>query len=115
MQASDALEAKHPGIVRRTRYEWSDGHGGGFHLTGEFVELSPFTRIRHVERLHLPDATPDNDVDTTFEAIRGGTLVTVRMNLPTREAREAMLASGMEHGLEASYARLEPLASSAQS
>ena len=38
----------------RIRYEWSDGKGGGFHLTGEYVELAPPTRIVHVERMHLP-------------------------------------------------------------
>tara|TARA_B100001750_G_scaffold215654_1_gene199776 strand:- start:1124 stop:1231 length:108 start_codon:yes stop_codon:yes gene_type:complete len=32
------------------------------------------------------------------------------MTLPDRAAREAMLASGMEHGMEASYERLERVA-----
>jgi hypothetical protein len=36
-----------------------------------------------------------------------GTLVTMRMTLPDAEARAAMLATGMEHGMEASCARLE--------
>ncbi len=39
----------------KIRYEWADGKGGGFYLTGEFVELVPFSRIVHVERMHLPD------------------------------------------------------------
>ncbi|MGY4316820.1 SRPBCC domain-containing protein [Bradyrhizobium sp. JR3.5] len=46
----------------KIRYEWTDGKGGGFHLTGEYVALEPFSRIVHVERMHLPDATPDNHV-----------------------------------------------------
>jgi hypothetical protein len=29
----------------KARYEWSDGKGGGFHLTGEYLELIPFSRI----------------------------------------------------------------------
>ena len=41
----------------KIRYEWADGKGGGFFLTGEFVELVPFSRIVHVERMHLPDPT----------------------------------------------------------
>jgi len=89
------------------RYEWSDGKGGGFYLTGEFIELSPFRRIVHVERMHLPDPTPDNHVETTFEPDGKGTLMTMRMTLPNAETRAAMLASGMEHGMEASYERLE--------
>jgi uncharacterized protein YndB with AHSA1/START domain len=38
----------------KIRYEWTDGKGGGFHLTGEYLELVPFSRIVHVERMHLP-------------------------------------------------------------
>ena len=97
-------EAKPGGKIR---YEWSDGKGHGFYLTGEFVELTPFRRIVHVERMHLPDATPDNHVETTFEPDGKGTLMTMRMTLPDAETRTAMLASGMEHGMEASYERLE--------
>jgi uncharacterized protein YndB with AHSA1/START domain len=91
----------------RIRYEWSDGKGGGFHLTGEYVSLEPFARIVHVERMHLPDPTPDNHVETRFEPDGQGTLMTMTMTLPDAATREAMLATGMEHGMEASYQRLE--------
>lgn len=91
----------------RIRYEWSDGKGRGFYLTGEYVELAPFSRIVHVERMHLPDPTPDNYVETRFEPDGAGTLMTMRMTLPNQETRAAMLATGMEHGMEASYARLD--------
>jgi uncharacterized protein YndB with AHSA1/START domain len=91
----------------KVRYEWTDGKGGGFHLTGEFLELVPFRRIVHVERMHLPDPTPDNHVETTFAPDGSGTLMTMRMTLPDATTRAAMLKSGMEHGMEASYARLE--------
>jgi uncharacterized protein YndB with AHSA1/START domain len=97
-------EAKPGGKIR---YEWSDGKGGGFYLTGEFIELDPPHRIVHVERMHLPHPTPDNHVVTTFTADGSGTLMTMRMTLPDAETRKAMLASGMEHGMEAGYARLE--------
>jgi uncharacterized protein YndB with AHSA1/START domain len=89
------------------RYEWSNGKGAGFYLTGEYVSLEPYKRIVHVERMHLPDATPDNHIETTFEPDGTGTLMTMRMTLPNAEARAAMLATGMEHGMEASYVRLE--------
>jgi uncharacterized protein YndB with AHSA1/START domain len=91
----------------KIRYEWRNGKGGGFHLTGEYLELAPFSRIVHVERMHLPDPTPDNHVETSFEPDGDGTLMTLRMTLPDAATRTAMLASGMEHGMEASYARLE--------
>jgi uncharacterized protein YndB with AHSA1/START domain len=91
----------------KIHYEWTDGKGNGFYLTGEFIELVPFSRLVHVERMHLPDATPDNHVETRFQPDGTGTLMTMRMTLPDAETRAAMLATGMEHGMEASYARLE--------
>jgi len=93
----------------KIRYEWADGKGGGFYLTGEYLELVPYNRIVHVERMHLPDTTPDNHVETRFEQDGTGTLMTMRMTLPNAETRAAMLASGMEHGMEASYVRLETI------
>jgi uncharacterized protein YndB with AHSA1/START domain len=93
----------------RIRYEWANAKGGGFHLTGEFIELVPFSRIVHVERMHLPDPTPDNRVETRFEPDADGTLMTMRMTLPDAATRAAMLATGMEHGMEASYVRLESM------
>lgn len=93
----------------KIRYEWVNGKGGGFHLTGEFIELTPFSRIVHVERMHMPDPCPDNHVVTTFARDGAGTLMTMRMTLPDAAMRAAMLASGMEHGMEASYVRLEAM------
>lgn len=93
----------------KIRYEWSDGKGAGFYLTGEFIELVPHSRIVHVERMHLPDPTPDNHVETTFAPDGKGTLMTMRMMLPNAETRAAMLATGMEQGMEASYVRLETM------
>ena len=93
----------------KIRYEWSNGKGRGFYLTGEFIELDPPRRIVHVERMHMPDPTPDNRIETTFTAEGRGTLMVMRMSLPDAATRKAMLATGMEHGMEASYARLERL------
>ncbi len=93
----------------KIRYEWANGKGGGFHLTGEFVELSPHSRIVHIERMHMPGPSPDNHVVTTFARDGGGTLMTMRITLPDAATRAAMLASGMEHGMEASYVRLETM------
>lgn len=91
----------------KIRFEWSNGKGGDFYLTGEYLELTPYSRIVHVERMHLPDPTPDNHVETRFDADATGTLLTMRMTLPDAKTRTEMLATGMEHGMEASYTRLE--------
>jgi uncharacterized protein YndB with AHSA1/START domain len=89
------------------RFEWTHGKGGGFYLTGEYLELEPYARIVHVERMFLPDPTPDNHVETRFDPDEAGTLMTIRMTLPDEKTRAAMLATGMEKGMEASYVRLE--------
>ncbi len=91
----------------KLHYEWSNGEGHSFSLTGELLALDPPHRIVHVERMHLPDPTPDNHIVTTFAADGAGTLMTMRMSLPNAETRAAMLATGMDVGMEASYARLE--------
>lgn len=91
------------------RYEWRNAQGKGFHITGEFLEVEPHSRIVHVERMFLPDRTPDNHIETTFRPDGSGTLMTLRMTLPDAKTRAAMLATGMERGMEASYARLETM------
>lgn len=92
------------------RYEWSNGKGYNFYVTGELVELTPPSRIVHIERMHMQGATtPDCRVETNFAPDGTGTLMTMRMTLPDAKARADMLATGMEHGVEASYARLETM------
>ena len=92
----------------RIRCEWTNG-AEGFYLTGEYVEVDPPHRTVHIERMHLPDPTPDNRVETRFEPDGTGTLLRMRMTLPDAATRAAMLGTGMDVGMEASYARLESL------
>ena len=86
---------------------WVGPDGFGFHATGEILEVAPGARLVHVERMFLPDPTPDNHVETRFQADGGGTLMTVTMTVATAEARTAMLATGMTDGMEDSYARID--------
>ena len=89
------------------RFEWKHARGEGFYITGEYLELEPYSKIVHVERMFLPDPTPDNHVETRFEANGTGTLMTIRMTLPDAKTRAAMLSTGMARGMEDSYVRLE--------
>jgi uncharacterized protein YndB with AHSA1/START domain len=91
------------------RYEWTNGKGRSFSITGEYQQLEPHTRIEHVERMHLPDPTPENHVETTFVAEDAGTLMHIRMTLPDTQMRDSMLATGMEGGMEISYQRLDTI------
>lgn len=93
----------------KVRYEWAHPKRGGFYIEGENLEVEPYRRIVHVERMYLPDPTPENHVVTEFMPDEDGTLMTMRMTLPDPETRKQMLASGMDKGMEASYARLDGL------
>ncbi|MEO8244913.1 MAG: SRPBCC domain-containing protein [bacterium] len=88
------------------RYEWVKG-SQGFHITGEYNDVRPNSHMDHVERMFLPERTPDNHVITDFVADGTGTQMTMRMKVPDRATRDAMLATGMTTGMEASYARLD--------
>ena len=93
----------------KIRYEWAHPNRPGFYIAGEILEVEPFRRIVHVERMYLPDPTPENHVVTEFTPDGDGTLMIMRMTLPDAETRKQMLASGMEKGMEASYVRLDGL------
>lgn len=91
------------------RFEWSNG-AHGFYATGEYSEVTPHSRIVHVERMFLPDRTPDMQVITDFAPDGPGTRMVMRMRLPDAATRQAVIATGMTDGMETSYARLDALA-----
>lgn len=91
------------------RFRWDDGEGGGFRIEGDFIEVEPGRRILHVERMFLPDRTPDNRVETRFDPEGTGTRLSMTMTLPDAEAREAMLQTGMSEGMELTYDLLDRL------
>lgn len=95
----------------KIRYEWARSGKPGFYLTGEYIALEPYTSIEHVERMHLPEPTPDNHVQTTFVEKNAATTITIRMSLPSKEVRAMLLSSGMDQGMEVSYRRLDAMAS----
>ncbi|MBN8291700.1 SRPBCC domain-containing protein [Rhodobacter sp. NTK016B] len=89
--------------------EWSDRMGQGLALTGEVIEAEPPYRLLHVERLHLPEASPENVIETLLAGDAGGTNLMLHMRLPDSAARDEMLAGGLAEGLEDSFVRLESL------
>ncbi len=99
----------------RIRYEWSNGKAAAFPSPGN-PGAGAFQQDRAC-RAHARSPIPHPTItsSTTFAADGDGTLMTMRMTLPSAEVRAAMLASGMEHGMEASYVRLESQFSGAKS
>ena len=82
----------------------------GFH--GEYREIAEPHRLVQTEIYEgAPEPYP-NDVavnTTTLDESAGVTTMTVLVTVPNKETRDAILASGMEHGLQVSYNRLEDL------
>ncbi|MHA3915211.1 SRPBCC domain-containing protein [Halovulum sp. GXIMD14793] len=95
----------------RFRYVWQNAEGQSFSITGEFLEMDRPNRILHVERMHMPNPTPDNRIETAFVADGSGTLMTLRMSLPDAAAMTAMLETGMEEGMEHSFGQLDEVTS----
>jgi uncharacterized protein YndB with AHSA1/START domain len=93
----------------RFRFAWADGSGNGFRIEGEYLEIEEGRRILHVERMFVPDATPDNRVETRFDLTRGGTALSVLMTLPDEATVRTMLQMGMTEGMEKTYDRLDTL------
>ena len=52
----------------KIRYEWANAQGQGFYLTGEYLELEPYSRIVHVERMHLQ--TPRRTIMSKRDSMR---------------------------------------------
>ena len=88
-----------------------DGVEVVFH--GEFREIVPDERIVSTEVYEgVPDAEAGAVVNTiTFEDVGGGrTLLTNLVQAPSREVRDAIIASGMEAGLQDALDLLEEVA-----
>ena len=82
----------------------------GFH--GEYREIDPPQRLVWTEIYEgtfddYPDAVAVNLM--TLDEIDGVTTMSTLIQMPSQEARDAMLASGMESGMQVGYDRLEDL------
>ncbi|MCA0206740.1 MAG: SRPBCC domain-containing protein [Proteobacteria bacterium] len=100
------LAARAGGLMQ---IEWSDRMGRTLALTGEVIEAEPPWRMLHIERLHLPDPSPENVVETLLAPDGAGTRLMLHMTFPDPAARDEMLAGGLAEGMEESFVRLETL------
>jgi uncharacterized protein YndB with AHSA1/START domain len=101
------------------KWRWAmvthDGTEVAFH--GEYVELVPGERIVHTEVYEgLPDGVSEDDAATVntamfTETAEGGTLLTLLIEAKSRIARDAIVESGMEAGLQDALDLLEQTAS----
>lgn len=86
-------------LVMRTK----NGMEVGF--SGKFLELEAPTRIVQTE---VFDPFPDvvSMVTVTLAEVRGKTTLSNHVVYPSKEVRDQVLASGMEHGMRESYRQL---------
>lgn len=95
------------------RYEWENEAGGDrFGFTGELLESAEPHRAVTTEAMIGLDF-PATLNELTLTPVEGGTLVSLVITYANVEQRDAVLATGMTDGMEASYARLEEILESA--
>lgn len=73
-------------------------------MRGTYRELAPPDRSVHVES--FDDYPGESIVTTEYREHAGKTTLVVTVTYPSREVRDAVVQSGMEHGAAESYDRL---------
>jgi uncharacterized protein YndB with AHSA1/START domain len=86
------------------RFVWRGSDGSEMAMDGVYQEVSPPDRIVHTESWGDDWARTLNTLVLTEED--GKTTMTVTVLYPTKEARDAALATGMKEGMNESFERL---------
>ncbi|WP_043661264.1 SRPBCC family protein [Thermocrispum municipale] len=89
---------------------------------GTYREIEPPRRAVYTERwLNMPaelgggaEGSPEAVITATFDEYGGRTTVTLVCEYGSREVRDAVLASGMESGMQESYDRIDEILATAQ-
>jgi uncharacterized protein YndB with AHSA1/START domain len=99
------------------RYVVKLERGGQFAFTGRYIEVAPPSRLVYTEVFEptAAGAKPDDPavvVTVTFEEQNGRTFMTSRSLCPSKDVRDAIIASGMEHGMRETMDALDALVAS---
>jgi uncharacterized protein YndB with AHSA1/START domain len=91
----------------------SDGFEVGFH--GEYREIVPNERLVSTETYEgMPEGVPEEQATTlntaTFTEQDGRTTLTILVQAPSKESRDAIIESGMEAGMQDAMDLLEQVA-----
>ena len=89
------------------RFVWRKSDGMEMAMTGTYREVMPPERLVSTERWG-PD-WPETVNAVVLTEAAGQTTITLTITYPTKEARDAALATGMKEGMDPSYARLDSL------
>jgi len=93
------------------RHVWRGDDGGEMAMTGVYREVVPPQRIVRTESFTFGCASQMGEQLAKLVLTEQGrkTFLTLTVLYPTKEARDATIASGMERGVSASYDNLEEL------
>lgn len=89
------------------RFVWRRADGTELAMTGEYLEVDAPARLVNTESWGPEWPATVNTVELT--EIPGGTRLVATMRFPDAAARDAALQTGMDGGVERSYARLAAL------
>ncbi|MBK7403682.1 MAG: SRPBCC family protein [Phycisphaerales bacterium] len=91
----------------RYRYVWRHQDGVEMGMSGVYREVVPPERLVATEAFDQPWYPGEAIVSTVFVERDGRTTLTTTVRYETKHARDGVLKSGMEQGVEASYNRLD--------
>lgn len=92
-------------------FVWKNDDGREMKMTQSYREVRAPERIVATERFEFGCESQAGEQLATmvFTEVAGRTTMTLTLVYPTKEARDATLASGMEHGLAAGYDRVDAI------
>jgi uncharacterized protein YndB with AHSA1/START domain len=98
------------------RFEWCNSDGTKMGMHGVYREIVPSERIVNTECFDFgcEPQSGEQIITASLSEDHGQTTLRSVVLYPSREARDATIASGMEHGLAASYDRFAKLLTSVQ-
>lgn len=88
-----------PRVGGRYRFVTRAGNGYEFAFSGEYREVTPFTKLVYTSVFEPMAEAGESLVTATFDDAEGATALTLHEVYPSPEARAAALESGMEKGL----------------
>lgn len=100
-----------PRVGGSFHWEWSGPDGAALKMTGVYREVVPPGRCTRTEAFEMIDGPPMGEQLATvvLEEVDGRTRMAVTIEMPSREARDGALASGMTEGMGLGYERLDAL------
>jgi len=97
----------------RYRYVWRNDDGSEMGMHGDYRQIVPPERIVSTEVFDFGCVqSGESQVTAVLTEHEGRTTLTTTVFYASKEARDKVIASGMEHGVAASYDRLEAIVTS---